>query len=99
MSQPSPRVTASHPIVPIVRTPLPTAPFPACVPPLSVVIVTTPVPDSLLSLMDYCLPFVYCLTCLMYLLIVSIVFSLLLFHALIVLSLLIVLSGLLPSTG
>ena len=99
MSQPSLRVIVSLLIVLIVRTPLLIIPFPVCVPPPSVVTVMTPVPDSLLSLMDYCFPSAYCLTCLVYLPIVSIVCLPLLFRALIVLSLLIVLSGLLPSTG
>jgi hypothetical protein len=99
MSQPSPRVTASHPIVLIVRTPLLIVPFHVCVLPPFVVTVTTPVPDSLLSLMDYCLPSLYCLTYLVYLPIVSIVCLPLLFRALIVLFLPIVLLGLLPSTG
>jgi hypothetical protein len=54
MSQPPPRAIVSHPIVLIVRTPLPTVQFPVCVLPLSVVIVTILVPDSLLSTPDYC---------------------------------------------
>jgi hypothetical protein len=71
VSQPSIRAIVSLLIVLIVRTPLLIAPYPVCVPPPSVVTVTTPVPDSLLSLMDYCFPSVYCSIYLVYLLIVS----------------------------
>src|SRR5580693_2934501 len=73
MSQPLPHVTVSHLIVLIVRTLLLIVPFPACIPPPSVVTVTTPVPDSLLSLMDYCFSPIYCSTCLEYFPIVPIV--------------------------
>ena len=99
MSQPSLPVIVSLPIVLIVRTPLFIAPHPVCVPPPFVAIVMTPASDSLLSLMDYCLPSLYCLAYLVYLSIVSIVCLPLLFCALIVLFPLIVLPGLLPSTG
>jgi hypothetical protein len=54
VSQPPPRVIVFHLIVLIVRTPLLIAPFPVCVPPPSVAIVTIPVPDPLLSILDYC---------------------------------------------
>jgi hypothetical protein len=54
MSQPSPRVIVFPLTVLIVRTPLLIVQYPVCVPLPSVAIVTIPVPDSLLSLMDYC---------------------------------------------
>jgi hypothetical protein len=60
VSQPTPPVTVFPLIVLIVRTPLLIAPYPVCVPPLSVATVTTLVPEPLLSLIDYCLPFTYC---------------------------------------
>ena len=54
MSQPLPHVTVSRLIVLIVRTPLLIALFRVCIPPPSVAIVTIPVPDPLLSILDYC---------------------------------------------
>jgi hypothetical protein len=102
MSQPMPHVIVSHLIVLIVRTPLLTAPSRVCVLPPSAAIVTTPVPDPLLSIQNYCflplivLPDSY----------VLLLFSCpllfcdsLLFLRSYCLSPLIVFSGLLPSTG
>jgi hypothetical protein len=102
MSQPPSRVIVSHLIVPIVRTPLPIALSHVCVLPLSVAIVTIPVPDSLLSTPDYCSPSDYCsAVCLMCSPIVPCPYCLLpLIVLTFLLSLLsIVLLGLLPSTG
>jgi hypothetical protein len=65
MSQPPLRVTVSHPIVLIVRTLLLIVLSHVCVLLLSVAIVTIPVPDSLLSTLDYCSPPDYCSVCLM----------------------------------
>jgi hypothetical protein len=108
LSQPPSHATVFRLIVLIVRTPLLITPFPVCVPPPSVVTVMTPVPDSLLSLMDYCFPSTYCSICLVYFLIVSIVSMPLLLvtlyysyasYGFLLSSSFIVLLGLLPSTG
>jgi hypothetical protein len=102
LSQPTPRVIVSHLIVLIVKTPLLIALFHVCVPPPSVAIDTIPVPDPLLSILDYCF---------LLLIVLPDSYVLLLFLCLycsvtpycsyvpIVLLPPIVLSGLLPSTG
>ena len=101
MSQPPPRVTVSHPIVLIVRTPLLIALFHVCALPPFVVTVTIPVPDSLLSFRTIVFPhLLFCLPrVLFYCLCVSIVCYFLLFLRLYCSLPSIVLSGLLPSTG